>query len=175
LDSDVAPLAELKGVNGYKNVAQDLQVLATMMQAAWPKIQGKSPTQAEHLPLALRTSARLFRVVGLREQGPAQIEEAADRRLRAFTVTLRVYEDVRRGISYLRARQGDGETIAPSLFPGKTKFGKKEKPEDKPVDGQQPTGGTAPATPPAVVAPTAPPAPPATSGSAGSGGPFMSS
>jgi hypothetical protein len=170
---DGAPLAELKGVNGYKNLAQDLQVLATMMQAAWPTIQGKCPTRAEDLPLALRTSARLFRVVGLREQGPAQIEAAADRRQRAFTLTLRVYEDVRRAVGYLRARQGDAETIAPTLFPGKAKFGKKEKPEEKPADGQPPAG-TPPTAPPAVVAPAAPASQPVVPGLSGNNGPFMS-
>jgi hypothetical protein len=169
---DGTPLAELKGVNGYKNVAQDLQVLATMLQAVWPSIQGKSPTQAEDLPLALRTSARLFRVVGLREQGPAQIEAAADRRQRAFTLTLRVYEDVRRAVAYLRARQGDAETIAPTLFTGKAKFGKKEKPEE-PVDVPAPAGGTV-SVAPVVSSGTAAVTAPSGSAPAGNNGPFMS-
>jgi hypothetical protein len=30
-----------------------------------------------------------------------------------------VYEDVRRAVAYLRAREGDADAIAPSLYPGR--------------------------------------------------------
>jgi hypothetical protein len=116
---DGGQLAGLKGVNGYKNIAQDLLILSKVMQDAWPNIQGKSATTTEDLKTASQMSTRLSRIVGLREQGPAQLAAVTDLRLRAFTLALRTYEDARRAVHYLRARAGDADTIIPSLYPGR--------------------------------------------------------
>ncbi len=119
-------LAQLKGGNGYKNLAQDLQLLSHVMRQDWDKIQNKSGTTADDLKAAYQMSVRLMRIVGLREQGPALLAAATDRRLRAFTHFINVYEDVRRAVAYLRGRQGDADSIAPSLYPG--------RPRRKPAD-----------------------------------------
>jgi hypothetical protein len=66
---DARKLDQLKGANGIKNVAQDLQMLSQIMQESWPQIQGKSATMAEDLQTASRIGTRLTRIVGLREQG----------------------------------------------------------------------------------------------------------
>ena len=177
---DSSPLAELKGINGYKNVAQDMQILATVLQVAWPQVSGKIPTQAEELVTALRISARLTRIVGLREQGPVQVAAAAEQRVRAFTLTLRVYEDVRRAIGYLRAREADADTIAPSLFTGKAKFPKKgEEKKDEALQGVAgPTQGAPPVITSAGAVATGASGPGGLTGAAsadvGAHGPFMS-
>jgi hypothetical protein len=114
-----AQLAQLKGANGYKNVATDLMVLTSVMQAGWTQIQGKTPTTAQDLEHASRVATRLLRIVGLREQGPAQVAQATDTRLRAYTTFFRTYEDARRAVTYLRARQGDADSIMPALHPGR--------------------------------------------------------
>ena len=75
---DARKLDQLKGANGNKNVAQDLQMLSQAMQESWPQIQGKSATVAEDLQTASRVSTRLTRVIGLREQGPALLADATD-------------------------------------------------------------------------------------------------
>ena len=116
---DAAQLAQLKGGTGYKSLAQDLQVLSKVMQDSWPQIQGKSATTSDDLKTANQMSTRLMRIVGLREQGPAMLAAASEARLRAFTQLIRVYEDARRAVNYLRAPQGDADTIAPSLYPGR--------------------------------------------------------
>lgn len=116
---DGGQLVGLRGANGYKNIAQDLLILSKVMQDAWPNIQGKSATTTEDLKTASQMSTRLSRIVGLREQGPAQLAAVTDQRLRAFTLVLRTYEDARRAVNYLRARQGDADTIIPSLYPGR--------------------------------------------------------
>ncbi|MEI9948722.1 MAG: hypothetical protein WDO74_06995 [Pseudomonadota bacterium] len=125
---DGAQLAGLKGVNGYKNIAQDLQILSKILQDAWPSIQGKAATTTDELKTASQMSTRLSRVVGLREQGPAQVAAATDTRLRAFTLVLRTYEDARRAVTYLRARQGDVDTIVPSLYPGRPRSRQSDAP-----------------------------------------------
>ena len=127
---DGGQLAGLKGANGYKNLAQDLLILSKVMQDAWPKIQGKSATTSEDLKTASQMSTRLSRIVGLREQGPVQLATVTDQRLRAFTLVLRTYEDARRAVNYLRAREGDADTIIPSLYPG--------RPRRRPSEGTDP-------------------------------------
>jgi hypothetical protein len=117
---DLTPLAQLKGGTGYKSLAQDLQILSKVMLDSWPQIQGKSATTAEDLKTANQMSTRLMRIVGVREQSPAVVAAASEARLRAFTQLIRVYEDARRAVAYLRAAEGDADTIAPSLYPGRS-------------------------------------------------------
>ena len=131
-------LDSLKGANGIKNVAQDLQMLSQIMQESWPQIQGKSATVAEDLEAASRIGTRLTRIVGVREQGPAQVAAATEQRQRVFTLTLRAYEEARSAVAYLRRREGDAESIAPNLYTGK----QRRRPTDNaPTDGS-PTNGS---------------------------------
>ena len=162
---DGSPLEKLKGANGYKNVAVDLQGLAKALHAGPALVQGKCGTKVEDLELALQYATRLMRVVGLREQGPAVLAAATEQRMRAFTLTMRTYEETRRAVAYLRARHGDADTIAPSLYTGKGR----RKSEPEPAEAPIPAPVPAPA--PALAAPA-----PAPGGavSAASKGPFMS-
>lgn len=137
-------LEQLKGANGYKNVAQDLQALSTALRANWANIQGKSPLQAEDVQAASRIALRLTRIVGLREQGPALLAAAMDLRMRAFTRVFQTYEDARSAVEYLRRREGDADSIAPSLYAGKGR----RRSNDEPVTET----AAAPATVPASLA-----------------------
>jgi len=160
-------LEQLKGGNGYKNLAQDLQLLSLAMRQEWDKIANKSGTTADDLKAANQMSVRLMRIVGLREQGPALLAAATDRRLRAFTRFLTVYEDVRSAVAYLRGRQGDADTIAPSLYPGRPRKRGTGPEQTAPVTAQ-PAAGAVPATAPSTAgAPTtAPTAAPTTAAAA---------
>ena len=118
---DKTHLAKLKGPNGYKNIAHDLQVLSAALQANWPKIQGRSPTTTEDLETALRLSGRMLRLVGARDHEPAYLAEARERRQRAFTLTIRVYEETRRAVRYILRvpPEAKADSIIPSLYSGK--------------------------------------------------------
>ena len=142
---DAQQFAQLRGGNGTKNLAVDLEILSRVLLAAWPKIQGKSATSVEDLELAASMSTRLMRIAGMREQSPALTAAATDARLRAFTKLLQVYEDARSAVAFLRRREGDADTIAPSLYPG--------RPRRRPVDDKAPTD---PASPPAAGTPGTP-------------------
>ena len=67
---DDAPLDRLKGAQGYKNVAQDLESLVDMLQDNWSRIEGKVLTTRAELEHANRLATRLLRIVGEREHGP---------------------------------------------------------------------------------------------------------
>jgi hypothetical protein len=114
-------LENLQGGNGYNNLAVDLDILCRLMTSEWPQIADDAHTTAEELKQGYRIGARLTRVAGLREQGPARLAEAMELRTRAFTVLLGIYEQTRAAISYLRYRQRDVDSIAPSLYPGKAR------------------------------------------------------
>ncbi len=144
---DGKSLEQLKGGNGYKNVAQDLQALSTAMRDNWASIQGKTPLTMDDVQTASRVALRLTRVVGLREQGPVLLAAATDLRLRAFTLVLQTYEEAQAAVGYLRRREDDADSIAPTLYPGKGR----RRPMDQPPAGTPP----APAPTPPVPAPPA--------------------
>jgi len=113
---DPQKLDQLKGANGFKNVAQDLQALCFAMQDTWAQIQERAATTTEELLEASRVGTRLMRVIGVREQGPALVAAATEQRQRAFNLVLHTYEDARHAVAFLRRREGDADSIAPSLY-----------------------------------------------------------
>jgi hypothetical protein len=164
-----ASIKELKGLTGYKNIAVDLQILATLLKANWPTIEGKCGIQMSELDHALKLSTVMFGIVGFSDNGSDAQAATADMRARAFTLFTRAYDDARRAVIFLRWHEGDADSIAPSLHPGKS--ASKKKPADEP-------NATLPAATP-VVNP-AQPAPAANAGATAAAkadiaanGPFM--
>jgi hypothetical protein len=147
-------LKDLPGTNGYKNLATDLEMLASVLRESWTQIEGKSALQVNELDRAEKLGQRLMRIVGLREQGRAQVAAATDLRTRAFTLLARAYDQARRAVTFLRWENDDFDRIAPSLYSGRSN-GRKKPPEPAPtpspappapaVTGAAPTG-TAPVT-----------------------------
>ena len=125
-----ASIKELKGSIGYKNIAIDLQILATVLKANWPTIEGKCGIQMSELDHALKLSTVMFSIVGFRENGSDAKVATADMRARAYTLFTRAYDDASRAIILLRWHEGDADSIAPSLHPGRS--ASKKKPVDEP-------------------------------------------
>lgn len=157
-----APLQTLKGTTGHKNVASDLMTLCLILQAAWPKLVGKTCVTEAELERAEILSDQLVNDVGAREQGPATIAQVALERQQAFTIFMNAYDELRRAMGYIRWSEGDADEIAPSLYSGRGTSRKKtqsdlEKPPQTVVSPTVPaaTSATTPATPNAS-APQAP-------------------
>jgi hypothetical protein len=170
-------LAQLKGAHGYKNVATDLMVLVRLLRGKWAEIEGKSLTTAADLEQASRVATRLLRIVGLREQGPAQVAVATETRLRAFTLFLQSYEDARGAVGYLRAADGDADSITPALHPGRPRRRATEDPNPAAQSAPASPGKNDVAVPPPTGVTTAPPlVPPPTAAKSSpleSKGPFL--
>jgi hypothetical protein len=154
---DGARLAELLGPIGYKNLASDLLVLSGMFREQYPKISGKCATQKAEIARADQLAADILRAVGLKEQGTALIAETTDIRNRAFTIVIELYDQARRAIQYLRWKEDDADTIAPSLFAARSARKRTETPKPPaptppvpPVTGGSPVTGTSPVAPPAT-------------------------
>jgi hypothetical protein len=109
-------LKDLKGANGYRNLATDLFTLAAMVRDVWPTLGGKTTLQLAELDQAETLGDRLLTAVGQREQGPAVVATSAENRQRAFTLFINAYDEVRRAVTFLRWHEEDVEEIAPSLY-----------------------------------------------------------
>jgi hypothetical protein len=169
---DGRKLESLKGAKGIKNIAQDLQMLSQILQENWSQIQGKSAIVAEDLQTASRIATRLTRIVGVREQSPAQTEAVIEQRLRVFALTMRAYDEVRAAVAFVRRREGDSEEITPNLCTGRGRSRTTPPPPDEPQQAASSADNlqALPAvTPEAVAAAVA-----AQKGGSGSKDPFLS-
>jgi hypothetical protein len=125
---DKSAIDELKGGNGYRQNAIDLLTLASALRTAWPRIQGRTAVTTDDLDQAETLGAQLLRAVGDRETAESSSAELGLIRARAYTLLLQAYEELRRGLAFVRHYKGDAETIAPSVFGGKKAKSKDEAP-----------------------------------------------
>ena len=143
---DGARLKELKGPQGHRNLAFDLLALVAMMREKWTELQGRTGIQAQELDTAEVLGDRVISGVGAREQGPAVVVAAADKRQRAFSLFVKAYDQARRAICFLRWDHGDMDTVAPSLYAGRG-GSKRRGPETSEVAPTPPAAAPAPVTP----------------------------
>ena len=106
---------------GYKNVAFELIDWANLIRDHWSSIQGKTALTEAEVQNAKDLGERLVRAAGLRDQAPLFQAEAARIRQQALTLMVGAYDATRRAIGYLRWEERDADTIAPSLYAGKTR------------------------------------------------------
>lgn len=130
-------LKQLKGAVGFRNLATDLVSLGALVRENWTAIGGKTALSLADLDKAEVLGDRILTAVGLREQGPAVVAEAADIRQRAFSLFASAYDEARRAVNFLRWNEDDADTIAPSLYGGRSR----RKAAD-PVPAPAPAGGT---------------------------------
>ncbi len=129
-----AVLGELKGINGHKNIAFDLFALANVLKKNAAAIASKTSVSQDELVQAQVLADKLVTAVGEREQAPVIAAEAVRDRQAAFTLFINAYDEVRAVISFLRRKQGDADSIIPSLYAGRTSA--KRKTADEKVDTQ---------------------------------------
>lgn len=116
---DEARIAKLRSGPGYKSLAFDVAGLVQVLRERWTDIAGRTGVQATELDHAAQLAQRLVTAVGVREQQPVATGAAALLRQQAFTVLVEAYDEVQRGLSFLRWHEQDMETIAPSLWAGR--------------------------------------------------------
>jgi hypothetical protein len=151
---NVEPLKVFKAALGYKNLADDLLGLSSLLRRSWEKIGARTTTTMAELDQAEDLSERLLHAVAVRENASNVLADAIQKRRQVFTLLVNAYDQVRRAISFLRWEEEDLDEIAPSLYAGRARS--KSEPEQlqppppPPVAGPGPPGtatGTAPTTP----------------------------
>jgi hypothetical protein len=112
-------LAKLRGPNGHLNVVVDLGVLGCILQAALPRLDGKTLTTQDELNYASALSQRVQEILGEKGWGPAAAAKEADQRVRAYTKLMTAYRAIQRAVAYLRGERGDTARIVPNLHKGR--------------------------------------------------------
>lgn len=109
-------LDEYTGAPGFKNLIDDIRLLARVYRNHWPNITGRSCRTLDDLDRAEAVIRRMTHWVGDRELGEAAPGPWADLRVRAFTYAVRRYDEARRAVAFVRWTEGDADKIAPSLW-----------------------------------------------------------
>ena len=113
-------LKECKLVPGYRPIASDVQTIVTLIKERWATVEGRTGVTLAELNAHGARAFELLEAIGLKEQGPALVGDTALLRQKAFYLFVRAYERVRRAVLYVRADEGDADSIAPSLYAGRT-------------------------------------------------------
>lgn len=116
---DGTRLRSCKTEIGYRALAEDVLILVAVLQDNWTAAQGRTPIELTSLGKWRTQAFELLEAVGLRDKAPPMVGEASLLRQKAFTLVARTYEDARDAVHYLRARAGDADDIAPSLYAGR--------------------------------------------------------
>lgn len=111
--------AELKIQAGYKDLPYLLLALIQLYREQWPTLSTHSTMREHELDEAENIGQQLVFAFALRAERHAVIRAANEQRQRNFTLLARAYDQVRRGLSYLRWHEHDLDTIAPSLYRGR--------------------------------------------------------
>jgi hypothetical protein len=138
LDADA--VARIRKGSSNPDLASDLIALAALFRDAWGKVSGKTAVERSEIERAAELGPAVLVVSAAKKHKNTDTEA---QRTRAFTVLVNAYDDCRRAIGYLRWKEGDLDTIAPSLFkkrPGR-KPGKKDEGGDAPAEASEPAEG----------------------------------
>jgi hypothetical protein len=127
-------LKELAGNHGYRNVAHDIAGLAHIFKVSWNDIKDYTGIKQAQIEEVDKLALKLTGAVAQREQSPEQVEAATDIRNRMFTLFSRAYDEVRRGMEYLRWHNDDANEIVPSLYSGRNNSNIVKKDKDKPSE-----------------------------------------
>jgi hypothetical protein len=140
---DKSVVADIRTGTGHVDAANDLVQLSTLFRAHWPRLHDKTPFEATEVERAGAIGHELLTAYGQKRVSSSKVDVVArDRRARAFTLLVRVYDACRRGVTYVRWHEGDADEIAPSMF---RRMGSRRAVE-KETDGDDtppaPEGGT---------------------------------
>ena len=107
----------MRGGTSYRDLAEALTGWVEIFRAGpWPQIRANSILRDEMLVEGQAIAQEIVAIVGDHSMSPERVAEVADLRNRMFTVCMKRYEDVRRGVTYMRWFEDDAEVFAPSLY-----------------------------------------------------------
>lgn len=112
---DASTVKGLGSASNYQTLAFDVMTLVGLFRRSWSTITGKCPLTEEMLVDAEDLASRMFVAIGVKGREPETVSAAALTRRRAFTLFARAYDEVRRGVTYLRWHEDDIDSFAPSL------------------------------------------------------------
>jgi hypothetical protein len=121
---DVDTIARIRK-GGGADLAGDLTLLASLFKDSWGKVSSKTAVERSEIDRAAELGPAVLVATAAKKHKSTDTE---GQRNRAFTLLLDAYDNARRAIGYLRWKEGDLDTIAPSLF--KKRAGRKPGKKD---------------------------------------------
>ena len=119
LDADA--VAHIRKGAGNADTAADLGALATLFKESWGKVASKTAVERLEIDRAAELGPAVLVASHAKNAGKPVDTEA--QRARAFTLLSTAYDAARHALAYLRWKEGDADSIAPSLH--KKKAGRK--------------------------------------------------
>ncbi|MBN8616526.1 MAG: hypothetical protein J0L92_38430 [Deltaproteobacteria bacterium] len=139
-------LDRLNVASGARNLANDLLLLASVAERGWPRIARRTAMTTQSIAEAREVATEVLSALVARE-GRSRSVDPTGQRLRAFTLLMRAYDDVRRGMTFLLWKRGAAaiDAVTPSLFKGRGPRAKKEAPATDEVTPDARDGSPGPA------------------------------
>lgn len=110
-----AVVQDLRPRASHKQLSLHTTKLTELLTLNWKAIENKTVLSPQTLEEIEADAVRLAHAIGERDQRLAAISASAETRLRAYTITLNAYSEVRRAMGFIRWYQGDADTFAPAL------------------------------------------------------------
>jgi len=109
-------LGELRGPVSPQATAFDVLAILKLLEAHEEQIGDKSSLTAEEKAQAKAQAERVLQALTARAFSDEEVAEATRQRQAAFTLFVRAYEEVKRGVVFLRWHEGDADELLPSLY-----------------------------------------------------------
>jgi hypothetical protein len=120
LDAD--SVARIRKGSGNADLAGDLVALAALFKESWGKVASKTAVERHEIDRAAELGPAVLVAMHAKKHAGKPVDTEAQR-ARAFTLLSRAYDACRHALAYLRWKEGDADSIAPSLT--KKKAGRK--------------------------------------------------
>ena len=108
-------------------------MLVQVLRNHWPQIAGHTPLTELDLERAQRAAQLMQNAMGARDQHVDRLP-ANELRLRALSLLVRAYTELRRKVSYLRWYEGDADLIVPSFWAGRGRRTKRRETRERDED-----------------------------------------
>jgi hypothetical protein len=120
LDADA--VAHIRKGSGTADTAGDLGALAALFKDSWGKVSSKTAVERHEIERAAELGPAVMVAMHAKKHAGKPVDTEAQR-ARAFTLLSNAYDSCRQALAYLRWKDGDADSIAPSL--SKKKAGRK--------------------------------------------------
>lgn len=136
-------VAAIRSGQGYADTADDVIALGRLFDEAWPRASGKVPVTRAMVDRAPVLGSEIHKALAHREVESSPLVPSSDPRYvqaQAFTLFARVYDEARRGVTYLRWHERDVQRLMPSLYPHRPRSGGVVEESEGVADGEGETG-----------------------------------
>jgi hypothetical protein len=113
-------VAAIRSGQGHADTADDVIALGRLFDEEWPRASGKVPVTRAMVDRAPVLGVAIHKALAQREVESSPLVASNDPRYvqaQAFTLFARVYDEARRGVTYLRWRERDVQRFVPTLYP----------------------------------------------------------